>query len=649
MLILSSHLMIATADSVTVEANTEAVDNNACWTKIRIPCETSSTIQTGLIKDLSSKKSIGSTVIKDHDLDCYPWMFRNSTNGKCECSNIPYRSVLCDVEISRTSILDCYCMTYDSESNETQLGRCVYGCGHKTDTVFYTLPKNTDDLNSYSCGRLNRDSTLCGKCLPGYSPLLYSYEMKCMNCTGENMTYNWIKYIAVAYIPLTFFFFFVVIFKFNGTSPMLKLFISVSQGIFSPIAVRAFFSIISEKAYIENFIKAIGCFYGVWNLDFFRTVIPPICAMDISQIQVFALDYAIAFYPLVLVILTYFLISLHSRDVRIVVWLWRPFHKVFSLVSQSWDMEGSIVNAFATFFLLSYLKFLNATTDLLIFTKMYVLKDNSREYAKKHVLYYDATVEYFGQKHLPYAIVALFVGVFIVILPIVFLIVYPMKWFQKCLNSLKIQRQRLDMFVNCYQGYYKDGTNGTRDYRWFSVAYFFLQLIVFVLFTFSQSIYCYSIGALVTVTLMFMQLSFQPYKEEFKVYNITDAFMLLILSGMFIMIIAGDEAGIKASYFRKFSYSFLGLFVTIPLMYFFVVTIWWLLVKKQLKTWCISKLCSFRAQPKLPQIEESFSDSDIPHPLENPSDYSSSVTPLMPSTRKDSKYGSVACAVIPEP
>ena len=305
-------------------------------------------------------------------------------------------------------------------------------------------------------------------------------------------------------------------------------------------------------------------------------------------------------------------------------------------------MEGSIVNAFATFFLLSYLKILNTTTDLLIFTTMYVLKDNNKEYAKKHVLYYDATVEYLGQEHLPYAIVALFVGVFIVILPIVFLIVYPMKWFQKCLNALKIQRQRLDMFVNCYQGYYKDGKNGTRDYRWFSVSYFILQLIMFVLFTVTQSIYFFSIGALVTVTLMFMHLSLRPYKEEFKVYDITDAFMLLSMSGVFIMAIAGDEADIKASYFSTFSYSFLALLGIIPIIYFLVVTIWWLLVKKQLKTWCISKLRSFRAQPEIPQIEESFSDSDIPHRLENPSDYSSPNTPLISATGKDAKYGSVA-------
>ncbi len=74
---------------------------------------------------------------------------------------------------------------------------------------------------------------------------------------------------------------------------------------------------------------------------------------------------------------------MHSHDVCIVVWLWRPFHKVFSLVDQSWDLEGSIVNAFATFFLLSYLKFINTTVELLIFTTVYVLKDNSKEYVIK--------------------------------------------------------------------------------------------------------------------------------------------------------------------------------------------------------------------------------------------------------------------------
>ncbi len=91
LLTLTWHHMIAPANSVLVEANAEAVGNDTCWTKIRIPCETSSTTrQAGLLKDLSSEKSIGLTVYKNHDvMDCYPWMFRNPRNGNCECSNIP--------------------------------------------------------------------------------------------------------------------------------------------------------------------------------------------------------------------------------------------------------------------------------------------------------------------------------------------------------------------------------------------------------------------------------------------------------------------------------------------------------------------------------------------------------------------------------
>ncbi len=55
------------------------------------------------------------------------------------------------------------------------------------------------------------------------------------------------------------------------------------------------------------------------------------------------------------------------------------------------------------------MQILNVTVDILVFTEMYVLKPNSKEYDIKHVLYYDATVEFFGQEHLPYAILALFV------------------------------------------------------------------------------------------------------------------------------------------------------------------------------------------------------------------------------------------------
>ena len=93
-----------------------------------------------------------------------------------------------------------------------------------------------------------------------------------------------------------------------------------------------------------------------------------------THLQVLALDYAIAFYPLVLILISYVFIWMHSHDVGIVVWLWKPFHRVFSRFNKNWDLQGSILKAFATFFLLSYLKIVNVTFDLLIFTRILLIK-----------------------------------------------------------------------------------------------------------------------------------------------------------------------------------------------------------------------------------------------------------------------------------
>ena len=553
--------------------------------------------------------------------NCHPWMFRNKTSGACECSDIPYRAVLCDPTIQKTSILDCYCMTYNRERKETELGQCLFGCGREIDTVYNTLPHNKSHLNNYTCGKANRDSTLCGACKPGYSPLVYSYELKCMNCTG--MSYNWIKYIAVAYVPLTFFFFMVVLFRFSGTHPLVRGFITVCQGLASSISLRAFLTVAENAAYTNILLRTMGTFYGIWNLDFFRLVIPPFC-LSISSLQALALDYAIAFYPLLLVVLTYILIILHSRGVRIVVCLWKPFQKLCAS-RKNWDLQGSVVKAFATFFLLSYLKILNTTFDLLVFTNMYSLPFGEKYYYKHSSLYYDASVEYFKGSHLYYGIAAIFVGIFFVFLPLVFLVIYPMRWFQKCLNFCYIQRQSIDIFINCYQGYYKDGTNGTRDYRCFSVTFFLVQLVAMAFYSLSKTVFFFSLGALTTILFMFIILVVQPYKEQFKAYSAIDAFMLLLLGVMNILIVAADEAGIKAFYFLTGTNIALGFIGMIPLVYFVVLSSWWIFVNRELK----HKLPCFRRVDYSTLQSRSQEFNDFPDRIENPSTYEAQAAPLL--------------------
>ena len=230
-------------------------------------------------------------------------------------------------------------------------------------------------------------------------------------------------------------------------------------------------------------------------------------------------------------------------------------------------------------------------------------------------------VEYFQGQHLYYGITAVFVGMFMVILPLVFLVVYPMRCFQKLLNYCRVRRQSIDTFVSCYQGYYKDGTNGTRDCRCFSIAFFFIQVVIMALFVLSKSFYCLIVAAIMLIIFMFFLLAVQPYKEHFKIYTIIDAFMVLTLALAFIMVVAADEATIRNIFFRIPSSILLGVIEIVPCLYLICLIIWWSFMKKKLQY----KLPCFRVQ----EPAESQDNDCFPHRVENPMLYQDQESPLL--------------------
>ena len=125
--------------------------------------------------------------------------------------------------------------------------------------------------------------------------------------------------------------------------------------------------------------------------------------LNISTLQTLMLDYAIAIYPLLLVITTYALVELHARDCRLVILLWRPFHRCCARFYRIVDIQISLIKAFATFLLLSYVKLLNSTLDILLPTVVYNVH---QEIVGVHV-YYDASYKYFSKDHIPYAAVSI--------------------------------------------------------------------------------------------------------------------------------------------------------------------------------------------------------------------------------------------------
>ena len=129
------------------------------------------------------------------------------------------------------------------------------------------------------------------------------------------------------------------------------------------------------------------------------------------------------------------------------------------------------------------------------------------------------------------------------IIPIIFLFLYPSRWFQKCLNHFNLQLLPLRAFVDAFQGCYKDGTDGTRDCRYFAALQLVLRLIFPFIFFITTEITVSLLFSAVALTLYItLFVIVRPYKVN--VYNKTDAVLLMtLLLAMFscyILLVAYD-------------------------------------------------------------------------------------------------------------
>ena len=229
---------------------------------------------------------------------CPTW-FTCDSHNKCQCGHRHDGKISCDDKRLIAAVLDCSCVTYDETSGSTFVGSCFYNCGNlknKKDFVYHRLPLKPEQLIDKSlCTRFNREGLLCGHCKEGYSPFVLSYNLSCVKCPDSQK--NWWKFILVGLMPLTFFYFCIIVFKINATSSRLSGVVWFSQTVSIPVLVRVLLSSHSRGSEtLLNIIKALFVFYSVWNLELFRSVIPDIC-LNVTTLQALALDYVVALYP----------------------------------------------------------------------------------------------------------------------------------------------------------------------------------------------------------------------------------------------------------------------------------------------------------------------------------------------------------------
>ena len=482
---------------------------------------------------------------------CPPW-FICTTTGRCKCeSTSMHGGIKCSEKSMRSAVLNCHCVTYDKDDAKTFAGLCFYNCERPVfnkafDNVYHGLPENILDLNSYMCSRFNRDGVLCGECTKGLNPFVLSYDLSCVNCPNSHL--NWLKFIAVGFIPLTIFYFIMVFFNVNVTSSHMHGYVLFSQAVSTPAFVRLLLLNIEGLPFVSKVIKSLEPFFSSWNLDFFRSTVPNIC-LNIDTLQAYALDYCVALYPLLLISVSYLLIELYDRNVWLVVYIWRPFRFFFKLFRHNWDVRTSVIDSFATFFVLSYVKILSVSTDLLVYTPVIELPSRNIQYR----LYYSSNIIIFHRYHVPYAVLAISFVVFFILIPTLILVLYPFQFFQKCLSYYQMRWHFLRAFVDSFQGFYKDGTDpNTLDFRCFSPYGLILRICFCILFVLTLSSMFFVYAVIVLISVIILLLNFNPYKEAFKHYTVIDAFFMIFLSILYISFLGINVVDIQAHSYKAY-------------------------------------------------------------------------------------------------
>ena len=227
-------------------------------------------------------------------LQCPPWFTPANDGTKCQPGPSLGGIIQQDLSTLQTKLPRCYCMT--EEDGVLTLGVCMYTCNRIAG--YYALPCHVSQLQNSTCSYFKRRGHLCSQCIKGHALPVYSYEVKCVKC--EQYHYNWLKYLAAAYLPITLLYILVTLFSLSFTTPTLSAVVMVCQIVANPIQLQVINSNIEDGHVLPRFftpLRTAMSIAGLWNLDFFRIYYSFCLHPSASIMHIMALDFATTIYP----------------------------------------------------------------------------------------------------------------------------------------------------------------------------------------------------------------------------------------------------------------------------------------------------------------------------------------------------------------
>ena len=480
----------------------------------------------------------------------------------CKCRKDLNPHIKCDEEKQQLYLRIGYCMsTYNDTDMTVVIGGCPYihpSARNSSKFPYFPFPPNmtASEVNGYMCGEMNRTGRLCGRCENGTGPSVFSPYLKCVRCLDSS--YGWAVYLAAEFIPLTVLVLLVILFRIRLCADYMNALVffcnigSASLLYFGPVIIFSSLPSNSERSAVSILLST----YNIFNLQFFQNFFPPLCISEgMTNMEVLALRYLVALYPLLLILVIYALVCLYDRNFKPLVLVWRPFGAIISCFRKQFNVRHSLIHAFASFFLLSFFSFSAVSYS---FNHNYLRHLNSSIIST--IFYWDGS-----GTHTNISVLTFTMLIVLAILPIVLMLVYPTRTFQKCLNCCGLRCLPLHIFMDAFQGCYKNGTDGTRDYRYFAGLYLLFRFLVV-----SDFLHYFITHHMLNPVffLVIFSLSFalcRPYKNN--CFNVVDCLFHAILA-LFVFMFYLHVDSLSASVPLR---AFLFLLLSTPLFYLVIL------------------------------------------------------------------------------
>lgn len=340
-----------------------------------------------------------------------------------------------------------------------------------------------------------RVGILCGQCAEGLSTVIGF--PKCKKCS--NLWLLMLPLFALAGVALVCLLFLLRLTVATGTINGLILFANIYKLRTHEIVEY------DSTAWLSVFISLLNLDIGV-----------PLCLYDgLTALTATYLSFVVPVYLWLIVL--------------VIITLSRHFQAIAKLTARS------AVPVLATIIHLSFSKLLSFVVSGLSGIELEIENENGN-LSRKHVWYFDGSVEYFSKYHIGLFCLSLFSLLFFLLPYTIFLT--GIKWFARFSFT-----DRIRPFVDAFCAPYKD------KWRfWFGARLW--VLILFYIWSFSLQNYFHTLALIKTITMVLFvvaQVSIMPYKNV--LINYLDIFFLVDLLLLYIMTLYGKHFEVTMNVF----------------------------------------------------------------------------------------------------